>query len=297
MNGTAIQQVLVRHFAGGDALFTVLTVLVLAAAGGLFIRRAWALRCARFAGLLGAAIVTLSAMPLPIWLYAAGGVLWLVWIACLGREGRKLRNATAASLILCCAAASAIEIAFRFQPFPTERPFRRLAVIGDSLSAAVSAPGERTWPARFGDATGVELLDVSRAGATARSALDQALALGDEPALVLVEIGGNDLFAGRTSGEFGHDLDRLLRTIARPDREIVLLELPLPPFCNGYGIAQRKLAAQYGAAVIPRRELARVLLSNWATLDDLHLSNADHQAMAEMIARLLEGRFVPAGRQ
>jgi lysophospholipase L1-like esterase len=66
-----------------------------------------------------------------------------------------------------------------------------------------------------------------------------------------------------------------------------MFELPLPPFRADCGRAQRRLAAQYGAVLIPRRFFARVLAEPENTVDGIHLSRQGHERMAEMMASLL----------
>lgn len=285
-----MQQFLVRHFAGGDALFSGLALMGCAAGCGSFVRSGWRRRCVRMVGILGGAIVALSAVPLPTWMYAIGAICGIAWLAALGGESRRRGFAFASWLLAWCAAAAGMEIAFRTRPIFPGRLFPRMVVIGDSLSAGIDAD-EAVWPARFARATGIDVIDLSRAGATTRSALDQADGIEHDAALVLIEIGGNDLLGGRSSAEFGEDLDRLLRALAGPNRGIVLLELPLPPFCNGYGRRQRELAARYDAAIIPRCVLARALFAAGATVDDLHLSEAGHAALAELLRRRLVERL------
>jgi hypothetical protein len=67
---------------------------------------------------------------------------------------------------------------------------------------------------------------------------------------------------------------------------IIMLEPPLFPFKNGFGLAQREIAAKYGAALAPKRVMVAALRSG--TVDGLHLSQAGHAALAESIAEILE---------
>ena len=125
-------------------------------------------------------------------------------------------------------------------------------------------------------------------GATVGSALRhlEKEPLGD--GLVLLEIGGNDLLGTTTVTDFEDLLDRLLVEVCRPGRVVVMLELPLPPFCNDYGRAQRRLAAAHGVTLIPKRWLVDVLTANGATVDGIHLSQEGHELMAEKVWRLLK---------
>ena len=70
-------------------------------------------------------------------------------------------------------------------------------------------------------------------------------------------------------------------------RTVVMLELPLPPFHNRYGDAQRRLARRHGVLLVPKRVLIGVLTSEGATLDTIHLSGRGHALMAETIWDLI----------
>ena len=102
-------------------------------------------------------------------------------------------------------------------------------------------------------------------------------------AVVLIEIGGNDYFESVPPNDFAADLERLLTALKRPDRQLVMLELPLPPFYNDYGRVQRTLAARHGIPLLSKREFARVVFTGGATLDTVHLSEAGHRLFADMI--------------
>jgi lysophospholipase L1-like esterase len=69
---------------------------------------------------------------------------------------------------------------------------------------------------------------------------------------------------------------------------VLVLELPLFPFQNAYGRAQRKVVAKHGVAMLPKRYFARVLGAENGTLDGLHLSQAGHDAMARIIAETIQ---------
>ncbi len=71
--------------------------------------------------------------------------------------------------------------------------------------------------------------------------------------------------------------------------EVLLFELPLFPFRNAYGRAQRAVVRKHGIAMLPKRFFADVLGTRDGTLDGLHLSQAGHDAMAEIIAEVLSG--------
>jgi acyl-CoA thioesterase-1 len=139
--------------------------------------------------------------------------------------------------------------------------------------------------------TGIEIRDLSFAGADARSALLRQMPLvdgDDQDSWILLCIGGNDMLGRTTLEDFENDLDQLLaaaRGGSEQPRTVLLLELPLIPGANSFGVIQRKLAARHGVILIPKRVLAGVILDQADVLDGVHLSPAGHERMArELVA-------------
>ncbi len=156
-------------------------------------------------------------------------------------------------------------------------------MIGDSVSAGVREGEEGTWPKRLAREQHIDIRDLSKMGATVGSARKQAEQIGAESGLVLLEIGGNDLLGSTAPEQFEDGLDALLAEVCRCDRTVVMLELPLPPFCNRFGMIQRRLAAKHEVFLVPRRIFIGVLTTPGATIDGIHLSVSGHAQMAEAL--------------
>ena len=101
--------------------------------------------------------------------------------------------------------------------------------------------------------------------------------------LVIIEIGGNNLLNGTSTKDFRKDLTRLLRDVTSKTQNVIMLELPLPPFGNNFGKAQRELSSEFNIILIPKKYFAWVLSGSDSTMDGLHLSNYGHKKMAEII--------------
>ena len=71
-----------------------------------------------------------------------------------------------------------------------------LFVVGDSLSMGADPPG-KNWPEFLGDLAGLKVRNLSFGGAKVESALDNAQRINQDDALVILEIGGNDLLEER----------------------------------------------------------------------------------------------------
>jgi acyl-CoA thioesterase-1 len=238
------------------------------------------------AGLL---LVGLSAIPLPYWLYGVVGVLTVTWLVAerLSRGWLIDRRTLLRCLVaIVWAIVLALEVPHHLPVTVAAKGSPKLYVIGDSITAGMG--GEKvTWPRLLADNHSVEVVDLSRMGATTASALRLADALPPKGGLVLLEIGGNDLLGSTSAADFERDLDRLLESVSAPSRTVLMFELPLPPFCNEYGRAQRRLASKYGVVLIPRRVLVGLLTEDGATVDSIHLDRQGHERMAEVVWSLI----------
>lgn len=125
-----------------------------------------------------------------------------------------------------------------------------------------------------------------------RSALgkirEQELADND---LVLLEIGGNDVLGSRSAADFERNLDELLRLVCGSKRAVLMFELPVPPLANAYALAQRRLAAKHGVALIPKRIFVTVLTGDAATIDSVHLTASGHARMAEAVWQVVRPAY------
>lgn len=242
-------------------------------------------RCRSLGAAIGVVAVCFSATPLAYVYYAALLGCCIFWGVCLRKEDPSVQRRgmamSRALLCLCCALGAAMEAPHHFRPGMPPGKFPRLVVIGDSVSAGLG--DDITWPEILVRERGVEVLDLSRAGATAASALARAGQVPAEPSLVLLEIGGNDLLAPTPPGKFAERLENLLSAVSGRGHCVVMMELPLPPFFNPHGMAQRRIAKAHGAILLPKRLFARILFSPRLTADGLHLSEEGAAAFADMI--------------
>ena len=286
---------IILTFADGTIFFFGI-VLTSAAGWGLVRPRGRVVRgAASVAVLVGVFLVVLSATPAPGWHYA----VWLALAAavlvaaCLARQGSgRARFAAVSCLTLMSLVLLAREWPYRRAPALSVPAETTVFVLGDSLSAGLNS-AERTWPAVLADVTGLRVVNLARPGAGLEAGLEQARHVTGEPCLVMIELGGNDLLGGGDSGEFRRSLEQLLRGVTRGGaRTVALFELPLPPFANAFGAAQREMAEQHGVVLIPKRVLARALGSAGGTVDGLHLSPQGHAALGRAVAELI---VVPDG--
>ena len=289
---TATINFFVYHFVSGQAFFSGNALLPAGILLSTFTRRRLWRITGRAMLLSGAGVITISATPLSMTVYLAWGILTVVWFVAI-ESGRVKNRSQRIPLALCATLpllfTTAAEVPYHVAPSVPEHSYDTVYILGDSLAAGMRGQDEHTWPSLLREKLrGVTVQDLAHPGATVHSALGrQTNGLKKNRAVVLLEIGGNDLLGDTSPARFADNLDALLETVSGPGRLVVLLELPLPPFENAYGKAQRRLAAKHGAVLIPKSYMAGILLNPENTIDGIHLSRPGHRTMASMLRKLL----------
>lgn len=275
-------------FADGSVFFAGLLLTTGAVWLLFFVRNRFFRPALNVMAIAGVVLVVASATPLPLGAY----LLWILSAA----AGTILANRTSSSTrarVLACSGILATTAALCLAELPNRRlPGLKVSegttvyVLGDSISAGVGTQ-ERCWPLVLGEMEGVRIINLSRPGATVEGAITQARRIVEPHAVVIIEIGGNDLLGGADAAVFQAQLDTLVSALCAGQHPVLLLELPLFPFQNAFGQAQRDVAERYGAALLPKRYFARALGTDGGTLDGLHLSQAGHDTMAKTIADVI----------
>ena len=278
----------VMLFANGTVLYIGAAMACIGPAARIFAEKRLFIVASNCLGVLGAIGVVASAAPLAWWEYAVWGVVWLSAMYTSGCFSLPRKHRVV--LVACCAVVSAaicgVEARYWFLPrLEIPKGATLLYEVGDSLSIGADKQ-ELNWPDLLGAKLGLPARNYSFGGAKAGTALSNAKRVGPEPAMVLLEIGGNDIFAGTPPQQFEQDLRALLEAVRAPDHTLYMLELPLPPTFNEYGRIQRALAEEFNVTLIPKRVLGGVFSIPDATVDGLHFSHAGHAALAERLAAL-----------
>jgi acyl-CoA thioesterase I len=282
------------HFVSGSAFFSGAAFILLAILSPTVSRSRFTTIMVTVGSFCGMMFVALSAIPLPIWLYSVWSVAVLAWLVVDNlRSVRKkwLRPAFRILAIFFTLGAIACDLPYYWAPrLPVGRE-NSFYLIGDSISAGIGDKEIVRWPQLIQKRYQIQVVDLSRPGATVESSLPRATNIAADHNLVLLEIGGNDVLGGTPPVDFERALDTLLRTVSLPGRVVVMLEIPLPPFCNSYGLVQRRLAHRFGIILIPRRFFTDVFTGNQTTVDGIHLSQRGQEKMANMLWKFLEPAF------
>jgi acyl-CoA thioesterase I len=289
---------IVNFFGGGYAFFGGVLGIFAGMTVFVLMTSRWRTPLGTLLAVLGLVVIVLSATPLPYALYAVAAAATIYWLIVerRGSPGRRWIRGLVAGIWL---VAVAIEIPYWLPPYVPKSDRPTLYVIGDSVSAGLDDTNKNVWPAVLARKHDIDVVNFAVAGATVESAFPQAKQLPDSGGLVLLEIGGNDLlgqstnrfFGGMMPGEFEHDLDALLTRVCVPDRTVLMMELPLPPFSNEFGRIQRQLAAKHGVRLIPKRVFIGVLTGDRMTIDGIHLTKRGHERMADVIWETIRGAY------
>lgn len=280
---------LVYHIASGHAFFTGVGLVILAV---LVSRRNKPIsnRIAVLAFLIGAVAITISSTPIPYWYYVVALVPTVAWV--ISRYVKSWNRWAPTAVVAVWLVAASLEIPYHMTPSLSPVTERSIAVIGDSVTAGMGGRDKsKKWPAILANQHDLDVQDISHMGETAAAALKRVKKQQISASIVIVEIGGNDLLGSTTSAEFELDLDALLAYISAPNRQVVMFELPLPPFCHEYGRIQRSLARKHRVALIPKRIFLSVLAADDSTLDSIHLTQAGHDRMANGVWEIVRSAF------
>jgi acyl-CoA thioesterase-1 len=282
---------LVYHIVSGHAFFTGVVLIVVAAVASAR-SNPLAKSTTVLAFLVGLIAIIISSTPLPIWCYAVCVVITAAWLA--SRYVKTWRVWSRYALVAVWTAAAVFEAFFHIDPALTPVASRSMTIIGDSVTAGLGGPDRIvTWPAMLAQQHAVEIQDFSHPGETTASALKRLQGLSVRSTVVVLEIGGNDLLRSTPAAQFARDLDGLLARVSAPGRQVVILELPLPPFSHRFGRIQRSLARKHGAALAPKHVFLSVLAADGATTDSIHLSQVGHERMAASIWRIVRSAYPP----
>lgn len=276
------------HLGSGAGFFSGMGLVALALCLAYALPNRWMLAGCDIAAAVGMLLVGLSSTPLPPFVLPLWFVTTLTALVTLHfRSASRTRMIFGMAALLLCLIAVALEAPHHVTPDPPSGTYNRLYVFGDSITAGVGREDGPRWPALVQRDTGVEVVDLAIPGARVNDMTRVAgrTRLGD--GLVLIEIGGNDMFRRTDVASFEADLDELLSRVKGPGRAVAMLELPLVPFHAEMARAQRRVAAKHAVMLIPKRYFASVFAGADATVDGLHLSGNGHQRMAGVVEKVL----------
>ena len=127
---------------------------------------------------------------------------------------------------------------------------RTIVVVGDSLSSGFGLAAEQSWVAMLkerllGEGYGYDVVNASIAGDTSAGGLARLQRLLDKnsPAVVVIELGGNDGLRGQPIDALRENLAKMIEQSQRAGARVAIAAIQIPP---NYGPAYtRALSALY----------------------------------------------------
>ncbi len=168
-------------------------------------------------------------------------------------------------------------------------PGATVLAFGDSVTFGTgAAPGE-DWPTALALRTGWQVINAGVPGDTAESGKSRLADLLEQhqPALVIIEIGGNDFLRRRPQPAVKEDVRHLLRTVRQSGAQVVLVAVPevsLLNFVMGKGDAPlyQELAEEEAVPLIDR-VFAETLSRPELRADQIHPNAEGYRHMASGI--------------
>jgi acyl-CoA thioesterase-1 len=172
-----------------------------------------------------------------------------------------------------------------------------ILVVGDSLSAAYGMPVEKGWvrllQRRLADNQYPHtIVNASVSGDTTANALNrlpQAMTR-HQPAIVVLELGGNDGLRGLSLAEMKRNLAAMIELARQQDAEVLLIGVQLPPnygprYTEAFQAVYHDLAQEYDLSLVPS------LVDGVGTRSELMQADGIHptsEAQPLMVARVWE---------
>ncbi|MDH3641792.1 MAG: arylesterase [Gammaproteobacteria bacterium] len=139
----------------------------------------------------------------------------------------------------------------------------KILVMGDSISAAYGIQRDAGWVALLEERLGEleqpwQVINASISGETTGGGLARlpnVLEIHD-PAVVIIELGGNDGLRGYPVPKIRDNLDQLVALAAAGDRDVLLLGIQIPPnygprYTSAFAAMYHEIADRYGVALVP----------------------------------------------
>ena len=175
-----------------------------------------------------------------------------------------------------------------------------ILIVGDSLSAAYGIPIEQGWVSLLQerlDAGGYpcRIVNASISGdttANARARLPAALA-SHTPAVVLLELGGNDGLRGLSLTAMKDNLDAMIASAQAAGAEVLLIGVQLPPnygprYTERFQAIYHELAREHAIALLPSLVDGIGTARNLMQADGIHPNGAAQPLIRDRVWMELE---------
>ena len=183
------------------------------------------------------------------------------------------------------------------RPVSSERP--RIVAFGNSLTAGLGVVPDQSYPAhlqRALDAAGYayRVMNAGVSGeTTAGGARRVSWVLNSKPAIVILELGGNDGLRGLGLQETKANLERIIQQLQQASVTVVLAGMKLPPnygedYTGGFEALYQALAKRYHLTLIPFFLDGVAGSSSLNQADGIHPTGEGYRLIVERVFPTLE---------
>jgi acyl-CoA thioesterase I len=180
---------------------------------------------------------------------------------------------------------------------PAERP--RIVAFGNSLTAGLGVAPDESYPAhlqRTLDAAGYayRVVNAGVSGDTTAGGIRRvSWVLNSKPAIVILELGGNDGLRGLSLHETQANLERIIQQFQQASVTVVLAGMKLPPnygqdYTAGFEALYQALATQYHLTRIPFFLDGVAGSSSLNQADGIHPTGEGYRLIVERVFPTLE---------
>jgi lysophospholipase L1-like esterase len=215
--------------------------------------------------------------------WIALGILWAVWLAAIWEsyDGTHAERSVALD------------------------PHRPIVCLGDSLTTGLA--DNEAYPAYLQDLCSVTMLNLGRAGVTARDMtkhLPEILA--SRPQAVVIELGGHDFLRGYGRAATRESLVTIIETCQEAGAKVLLVEIPRGFIVDPFSGLERELAREYDLELVPDSAIRMLVVRSPAipavgnltvphlSDDGLHPNSAGARMLADTVFRSLRRIFGPS---
>ena len=170
-------------------------------------------------------------------------------------------------------------------------PGATVLALGDSITYGTGAgPGEG-YPEKLAALTGLQVVNAGIPGDTAREALARIKAqlAEHQPALMILELGGNDFLRQRQANKVKEDLRSMIRSAREAGVEVLLVAVPRLSLARAQlgmledSVIYRELADEEGVSLFAD-ELSAILSEDALRADRIHPNAAGYEQLARSLA-------------
>lgn len=192
------------------------------------------------------------------------------------------------TVLAALAAVAAGAAGCRRAPPNLDSPGTAIVCLGDSITAGVGATDGHGYPEVLAARLGVAVTNDGVPGDTAADGLARLpQVLAQDPWLVIVELGGNDILRQVPAESTEQALDGIVRQLLAA-RVLPVLVAVAGPFGGGsHGEIYARLGKRYRVPVV-RDVLRQILFDPSLKADEVHPNDLGHARLAEAVAATVE---------